>query len=253
MDETVNQLFSLQGRTALITGAASGIGLATARLFVNAGARVVAVDQNWERLGDVFSLGAYSNVVAEHADISVEQEVQGLFRRVADNVGAIDVLVNNAGIDSVATTEEMSLAMWDEMMSTCLTGVFLCTRAVLPGMKSRRQGRIINIGSQLATKGFVGLAHYCAAKAGVEGFTHALAREVAPWGINANVVSPGPTDTPILDALSNEVLQKEIDEVPLRRLARPIEIAATVLMLAADAGSYYTGAVVNVSGGDVMR
>jgi 3-oxoacyl-[acyl-carrier protein] reductase len=146
----------------------------------------------------------------------------------------------------------MSLAMWAETIAVDLTGVFLCCRAVLPGMIARGAGRIVNIGSQLGLRGAPALVHYSAAKAGVHGLTKALAREVAPHGITVNAIAPGPIDTEILAGIDDETMAGILAEIPLGRLGRVEEIAPTAVLLASDEGSYYTGSVLNVSGGHVM-
>src|SRR5690348_6085226 len=175
-----------------------------------------------------------------------------MVERTLDEFGRIDILVNNAGIDTVSTVVEMPLAMWQEMLDVNLTSLFLCTRAVLPTMVEQRSGRIINIGSQLGLEGTDRMVHYCAAKAGVHGFTKALAYEVAPYNINVNAIAPGPIQTPLLGTIPEDWLEKKRATIPLGRFGRVEEITPTAVLLASDGGSYYTGATLNVSGGDVM-
>jgi 3-oxoacyl-[acyl-carrier protein] reductase len=138
------------------------------------------------------------------------------------------------------------------MIDVNLTGAFLSVQAVLPAMKAEGGGRVILLGSNLAEKGGERLAHYCAAKAGVHGMARALARELAPAGINVNVVAPGPTDTEMLRSLPADWLEAKLAEMPLGRFAEVSEIVPTVLLLASDAGAFYVGATMNVSGGDVI-
>jgi 3-oxoacyl-[acyl-carrier protein] reductase len=162
------------------------------------------------------------------------------------------VLVNNAGIGTSCPVLEMSVETWQRMLDNNLSSVFYCTRAALPHLIERRYGRIINVASQLALKGGVEMAHYCAAKAGVLGLTKALARELAPYGITVNAIAPGPVETDMLAALSDEWRAAKLAEMPIGRFGRPDEIAPTAVLLASEDGAYYTGSTLNASGGDVM-
>ena len=166
--------------------------------------------------------------------------------------GGIDVLVNNAGIDTSAAVVDMPLDVWDRMIAVNLRSVFLCTRAVLPGMIDRGWGRIINIASQLAQKGAPDMAHYAAAKAGVIGFTRSLAYEVTGKGIAVNAICPGPVDTALWRAIPAEWRERKLAELPIGRPARVEEIVPTAILLASDDGAYYVGATLNPNGGDVM-
>jgi 3-oxoacyl-[acyl-carrier protein] reductase len=146
----------------------------------------------------------------------------------------------------------MPLAMWDEMITVDLRSVFLCTRAVLPGMIQRKWGRVINISSQLAHKGAVDMAHYAAAKAGVIGFTRSLAYEVAKDGITVNAICPGPVDTALYRGIPEDWRRRKMAEMPIGRPGTVDEIAPTAVLLASDEGSFYVGATLNPNGGDVM-
>jgi 3-oxoacyl-[acyl-carrier protein] reductase len=244
----------LDGRTALITGAAQGIGRAIAEAFAAEGAVLMLVDRNADALRGVADHlqrdGARCLTFA--ADVSDPQDVQAFVHEAVSAYGRLDVLVNNAGVCSSAPILELTLEEWQRVIDIDLTGVFLGTKAVLPTMIAQRWGRIINVGSQLALNGADLMAHYCAAKGGVHSFTRAVAREVAEHNITVNVIAPGPTDTPLLRADPEEWLERKRAELPLGRFARPEEIAPTAVLLASDGGSFYTGATLNVSGGDVM-
>ena len=146
----------------------------------------------------------------------------------------------------------MTTEMWDRMIGVHMRGTFLCTREVLPAMKRKQWGRVINFSSQLAHKGAPTMAHYCAAKAGIMGFTRALAYEVGAEGITVNCVNPGPIDTPLLRAIPQDWLDRKLGELPIKRFGKPEEVAPTVLMLASDEGAYYLGASLNMNGGDYM-
>ena len=244
--------WGLEGRTALVTGAATGIGRATALRLAQAGA-VVWVNH----LGQADAAGALVREIALaggraqaiEADVSDAAAVQ----RMAEAVGAVDVLVNNAGIIQEKAFLETTEADWDRMMAVDLKAVFLVCRAFIPGMLSKGQGAIVNIASDLGILGRERYAPYCAAKAGVIGLTKSLAREFAPQHIRANAVAPGPVATAMvsLEHMSAEWVEKEL-AIPQHRLGAPEEIADSVLFLASDLSRFYTGQVLGPNGGSVM-
>ena len=241
---------SLDSRVAIVTGAARGIGHGIARALAAEGASVVVADRDLpgaERVAEELD-----GAVAVGVDVSVEEDVRGLVDATLAAFGRIDVLVNNAGIASASPLGETTLDEWNRVLAVDLTGVFLCSRAVVPTMAEQASGAIVNIGSQLGLRGAPNLAAYCAAKAGVHGLTKALARELAPLGIRVNAVAPGPVDTPILDDVDKATMAGILAEIPLGRVARVEEIVPVVVLLAGDSGAYFTGSVVNVSGGHVM-
>jgi 3-oxoacyl-[acyl-carrier protein] reductase len=245
----------LEGRIAIVTGAASGIGRGIADAFAEEGAAVAVVDKNEEGARTVAQeiSARGGRAVAVGVDVTDEQRVAEMVERVRSEFGGeIHVLVNNAGIDTVSLLVDMPLSLWQQMMDVNLTSVFIVTKAVLPTMIEQRFGRIINTGSQLALEGTDLMTHYCAAKAGVHGLTRALAFELAPHNITVNAVAPGATDTPLLDAIPQEWLAKKRAEIPLGRFAKVEEIVPTFVLLASDGGGYYTGSTLNCSGGDVM-
>ncbi|MGQ3000782.1 MAG: SDR family NAD(P)-dependent oxidoreductase [Hydrogenophaga sp.] len=243
---------SLQGRTALVTGAATGIGRAIAILFAQAGARVVvnhlgqaeaalAVVQAIQRDG--------GEALAIDADVSRADAVQ----RLAAEAGEVHILVNNAGIIQEKPFLDTTEADWDRMLGVDLKSVFLTSRAVLPGMVARGSGAIVNLASDLGILGRERYAPYCAAKAGVIGLTRSLAREFAPLGIRVNAIAPGPVNTAMvsLEHMSPEWIEKEL-AIPQHRVAEPEEIAATALFLASDLSRFYCGQVLGPNGGSVM-
>lgn len=244
----------LAGRVAIVTGAARGLGRGIAAAFAREGAALALVDRDERTLHEARDecAGHGGEALAIVADVSDPRGVEEMVDRTLTELGGLHILVNNAGICSISTVAEMELEEWRRIIDTDLTGVFLCTRAVLPAMIARRYGRIISIGSQLALKGSATMAHYCAAKSGVHGFTRALAYEVAPYNITANVIAPGPIETDMLWADPREWLDAKRAEIPLRRFGRVEEIAPTVVLIASDEGAYYTGSTLNVSGGDAM-
>lgn len=244
----------LNGKKAIVTGGARGIGAAIAHAFTREGADVVIIDLKpgpaQAAAKEIAVDGVRTFGLA--ADVSDEGAVDAAIKEADRLLGRVDILVNNAGIDTTSLVKDMSTAMWDQMMAVNLRGTFLPTRAVLPGMIARKNGRIINLASQLGHKGAPMMAHYCAAKAGVIGFTKSLAYEIAKDGITVNAICPGPIDTELFRAFPEEWKARKLAEVPLGRLGHVNEIAPTAVMLASDDGSYYMGATLNPNGGDVM-
>ncbi|GAA2590588.1 SDR family NAD(P)-dependent oxidoreductase [Streptomyces tubercidicus] len=233
----------LQDKGALVVGGASGIGAAIAAMYAVEGARVVVADRD--------ASGASGTV---RMDVADEGSVASAVAEATDLLGGrLDILVNSAGILTQAPVAEMDLATWAQTIAVDLTGVFLCCRAVLPGMIERGSGRIINIASQLGIKGGEGLAHYAAAKAGVVGLTKSLALEVSPHGVLANAIAPGPIETPMVDGITEDWKRAKRAELPLGRFGRPEEIAPTAVLLASDpGGNLYVGQTLGPNSGDVM-
>lgn len=245
----------LDGKVALITGGASGIGRAIAELFACERATIGIIDldgEKAERAASELADRHGATTGSAEADVSDEVVVEAAIGGIVDALGEIDVLVNNAGMDTTCPVETMPIDMWDRMIAVHLKGTFLCTRAVLPAMRKRKWGRIISLSSQLAHKGAPTMAHYCAAKAGIMGFTRALAHEVAADGITVNCLNPGPIDTPLLRAIPQDWLENKIKELPIGRFGRVEEVAPAALLLASDEGAYFVGASLNMNGGDYM-
>ena len=247
---------SLQGQTALITGAATGIGRATALLFAQAGARVVVNHrgQDAEAASLVLAIeAAGGQAIAISADVSDASAVQRLVDDAIAAYGALHILVNNAGIIQEKAFLDTTEADWDRMLGTDLKSVFLMCRAVLPGMVARGSGAIVNIASDLGILGRERYAPYCTAKAGVIGLTRSLAREFAPHQIRVNAIAPGPVATAMvsLEHMSAEWVEKEL-AIPQHRLGAPEEIAATALFLASDLSRFYCGQILGPNGGSVM-
>lgn len=245
----------LAGRTAVITGAGSGIGAAIARAFAEEGVALHLADVDQPGLdrtvAEVSLLGSpVSTVVADVSDAGESATV--ISSAIADH-GRIDILVNCAGIQTQTPFLEMAPEVFDRIVAVDLRGVFLCSRWAAPHMVERGAGRIINVSSQLAIKGGRNLAHYTAAKAGVIGLTKSMALELAPHNVLVNAIAPGPVHTPIMNTLDAEWVAAKRSELPLGRFGLPEEVAPTAVMLASDpGGNLYVGQTLGPNSGDVM-
>jgi 3-oxoacyl-[acyl-carrier protein] reductase len=244
----------LSGKVALVTGGASGIGRASALALAAEGAAIGIVDRNLTgaeaTAAEATRLGVKS--VAAAADVADEAQVATAFGAVTAALGDIDILFNNAGIDTTSLLVDMPAEMWDEMIRINLRSMFVCTKQVLPAMQRKKWGRIINTASQLGHKGAGQMVHYCAAKAGVIGFTRSLAYEVTSYGITVNAICPGPINTPLVESIPQDWRDAKKKELVIGRFGNVEEVAPTVVFLASDAGSYYIGATMNMNGGDYM-
>jgi 3-oxoacyl-[acyl-carrier protein] reductase len=241
----------LQGRVAIITGGASGIGLATCRRFLEEGARVAIWDINRERGEAVTAeLRASGNEVSFFlVNTSDLASVEAAAKAVNDQYGQIDILINNAGITRDASFRKMTSEQWDQVISVNLTGVFYCTKAVYPYMAERGYGRVITASSVVALYGNFGQTNYAATKAGVIGMTKVWAREFGRKGVTANAVAPGFIATDMMGTIPAEVLKQLEDKTPVGRLGKPEEIAAAYAYLASEEAGYINGAVLSVDGG----
>jgi len=240
---------TLEGKTALVTGAARGIGLAIATRFVKEGARVALVDLDRGAVeAAAKSLGERALGLA--ADVTLTADVERAVRAVHERWGRLDVAVNNAGITGGSKlTWEVSDEEWHRVLAVDLTAVFLVARAAVRVMLSQGSGRIINIASIAGKEGNPTLVPYSTAKAGVIGLTKALAKEVATRGILVNAVAPAVIGTDMVRQMSKETVDVLIAKIPMGRIGRPDEVAALVLWLASDECSFSTGAVYDLSGG----
>jgi 3-oxoacyl-[acyl-carrier protein] reductase len=244
-------MFDLTGKVAIVTGGSRGIGRAISLSLVRQGARVVLADVLGEAaqgLADEIVRGG-GQAEAATVDVTVPESIQAAVDRVLQSHGRIDVLVNNAGIARDQLLMRMKREEWDAVLGINLTGAFTCSQAVLRPMMKQRSGRIISISSVVGQMGNAGQSNYAASKAGLIGFTKALAREVAARGITVNAVAPGLIDTDMTRALSESVRAEWAARVPLGRLGSPDDVAWTVAFLASDEASYITGQVIAVNGG----
>ncbi|HEY8695224.1 MAG TPA: SDR family oxidoreductase [Chloroflexota bacterium] len=236
---------------AVVTGAGSGIGRATAIRLASDGFAVAVADLNLAAAKETASAIGGTPVEVDVSDIAA---VRHMVQTVEQCLGPIDVLVNNAGWDRIGPFIDSDEALWDRLLAVNLKGPIACSHAVLPGMIERRQGRIVCVASDAGRVGSSGEVVYSATKGGVIAFAKALAREVARHGILVNCVAPGPTDTPFLQGFggNERILEAMTKATPLRRLARPEEIAAAISFLASADAGFITGQTLSVNGGLTM-
>jgi 3-oxoacyl-[acyl-carrier protein] reductase len=244
-------MLKLDGKTALVTGASQGIGEAVAKLLARQGARVVLAARNEEKLK---SLAIYIDAGGGCArplvlDVSAPETFAERLKSLPHDFADIDILVNNAGITADNLLARMSLADWERVLRTNLTGAFALTKEVIRGMMKRRWGRVINVSSVVGMMGNAGQANYAASKAGLIGFSKSLARELGSRNITVNVVAPGYIETAMTDALPAAAREELTGAIALKRLGTVDDVAAAVLFLASQEGGYVTGTTLNVSGG----
>lgn len=247
----------LRDRHAFVTGGATGIGLAITKRLVAAGARVTIGSRNIERVSEVAE--KMKGVTGTSLDVSDPASIAAVF----DVAGPVDILVNNAGVAHAAPFDKTTLEQWSDLIAVNLTGVYLCTQAVLKSMRERDSGRIINIASTAGLKGYPYISAYAATKHGVVGMTRSLALELATTAITANCVCPGFSDTEIVtEAVANimsktgrsekEALAELVRHNPQRRLISPAEVADAVLWLCQNSSRSITGQAIVIAGGEIM-
>ena len=239
-------------RVAFISGGMGGIGTAVCRRLAASGIRVVAgclpqYGKKDEWLASMRSEGF--QVEAAEGNVEDYDSCVRMFEGISSSIGSVDILINNAGITRDAIFKKMMPAAWYAVINTNLNSVFNVTRPVVDGMTQRGWGRIVNISSVNAIKGQFGQANYSAAKAGMHGFTKALAQEVVKKGVTVNTVSPGYVETSLVRAIRPDVLRAIVDTIPMGRLAKPAEIAGLIAYLVSDEAAYITGANISINGG----
>jgi len=246
-------MFDLSGKVAIVTGASRGIGRAVAVLLASRGAHVVAAARGDHAAATVTAIqDAGGRAVAASVDVTDTTSVEAMVGGALERQGRIDILVNNAGIARDQLLLRMKREDWDQVMATNLTAAFACAQAVIKPMMKQRAGRIISISSVVGQVGNAGQTNYAASKAGLIGFSKALAREVASRNITVNVVAPGLIDTDMTRAITDKAEGDWVGQIPLGRLGATGEVAAAVCFLASDEASYITGQVLAVNGGMYM-
>jgi 3-oxoacyl-[acyl-carrier protein] reductase len=241
-------------RTALITGASRGIGLECAKQLAGAGYKVVLAARNLEKLQEaateIRAASGEAHVVA--MDLASADSIKEAFAQAVAAAGPIHVLVNNAGITKDTLALRMKAEDWNSVIQTNLTGSFLCMQAAMQGMMKERWGRIINIASVVGEMGNAGQANYAASKSGLIGLTKSLAQELASRNITVNAVTPGFIETDMTSVLSEEIKEKMLGQIPLKRFGQARDIAHAVKFLASEEAGYITGHVLKVNGGMYM-
>jgi len=249
-------MISLKGKTALVTGGSRGIGKACVEIFSEAGADVAFTYNLAEDEAEKLEIGSGKKTTVKSFRVNLlnEQEIKQTSDKILKEFQNVDILVNNAGIWKESAVDEMTIDQWEETIKINLTGTFLFTKYFVPGMKKNNFGRIINISSTAGQRGEAFHSHYAASKGGIISFTKSLAAELGKFNITVNCVAPGWVFTDMTsDSLNNEsVFEKVKSDIPLNKIAAPMEIAGPVLFLASDLASHITGEILNVNGGSVL-
>lgn len=241
-------MFSLKEKVAIITGGAKGIGKAVAEIFHKAGAKIIIwdLDEEGQKTADSLN-GKFYKV-----NTSDRNALEETTKQVISDFGRIDILVNNAGILRDSSFAKMTDDLWDSVINVNLTGVYNCAKVVVPHMKNQKYGRIINASSIAGVYGNFRQTNYSAAKAGVIGFTKALAREVGKDGITVNAIAPGYIQTEMTASIPQEFQEKIIASIPVRRAGKPEDVANAYLYLASEEASFVNGSVLHVDGGGIL-
>ena len=241
----------LNGQIVLVTGASRGIGKAIALTLGGAGATVIGTATSKEGADNISKIFSESDILGKGIKLNVtdNDQITSVLKAVTDEYGAVDVLINNAGITRDNILVRMKEEEWDDIINTNLSSVYRMSKAVLRGMIKKRSGRIISITSVVGAMGNAGQSNYAAAKAGIMGFTKSLAREVGVRGITVNAIAPGFIDTDMTDSLPEDQKAVLASQIPMGRLGTVNEIAQAVLFLASDSGSYITAQTLHVNGG----
>jgi 3-oxoacyl-[acyl-carrier protein] reductase len=236
----------LAGRVAVVTGGARGIGLATAERFVQSGAKVAL----WDRDGAEAAAGGLAEATGCTVDVTDPNAIEEALKATESRLGPVDILVTSAGITGPNTTiAEYPVEAWRQVIEIDLNGVFLCCRAVVPGMQARNYGRIVNIASIAGKEGNPNAGAYSAAKAGVISLTKSLGKELAGAGVRVNCVTPAAVRTEMFAQMTEQHIQYMLSKIPMARFGEPAEIAAMIAWLASEDCSFTTGAVFDLSGG----
>ena len=242
-----NKVMRLKDKVVVITGGAQGIGEACARLFVSEGAKVALIDRQEELLKNLTA-----ELGGEHCyftlDITDQEAVKNSVKSIIENYGRIDILINNAGITRDSLTIKMTDSAWDDVIDINLKAPFVMTREILPHMQEKNQGVILNA-SSVSSLGNIGQANYAASKAGIIALTKTWALEFARYNIRVNAIAPGFTETTLISSVPDNIREKIIARIPLRRFAQPEEIASAYCFLAGDEAKFITGQVLFVDGG----
>jgi 3-oxoacyl-[acyl-carrier protein] reductase len=242
---------TLSGRVAVVTGASQGIGRTIAWKLAQAGATVAVAARNQSKLDELVTeiQNAGGKALAFAVDVGNEEQVKTTFKQILAQLGKIEILVNNAGITRDQLVMRMKRADWDEVINTNLTSAYLCTLQAISSMLKQRWGRIVNVTSIFGQIGQAGQANYASSKAGLIGFTMAIAREVASRSITCNAVAPGFIETAMTSTLTEEFKQTAVKMIPLGRVGTTDDVANAVAFLASEEAGYVTGHVLNVNGG----